>query len=63
MEVMMAATLRNLLSALRGKQMLEKAKNRPRKHSPEGLRIARDILDNFKFPGDDDTPQQDDTKE
>ncbi len=48
----MAATLKDILYAFRGKKWLENAKNRPRKPNPEGTKIALDILHHFKFPGD-----------
>jgi len=50
---MMAATERDIRAILARDQ--EARREKPRRHTEAGTEMALDILNDFKFPGDDET--------
>ncbi len=55
----MAATLRDILGMIARDQEIKREK--PRRHTKAGSKIAMDILHHYKFPDDDD-PKPDEEK-
>ncbi len=53
----MAATLQDLLAQIRGKQDMAELIARTRARKPKNYKLAKDILDNYTFPGDDKPKQ------